>query len=712
MQNFQKKLSIFLAALFLFANLHITSFASEAQKSKFPDYAYEFVGNDKFENFNRKMFQFNLKLNKYAIRPVHILWASVMPKYGMERIQSAYTNIIYPRRLVSSLIQRDFKTAGHETVRFLTNTTIGLGGMYDPAKKLLKIEPSTENMEQALAKCKCKQGPYLVVPVLSGSSPRGLLGGLLDAALDPSCYIGTPVLAMVKAGILVNRTSYIQPLTKMLEDTYADPYDVAKKLYGLENYIKCKNLDRMSFLQTNISLADENTLAQAIKDVNTQSEQLINVSSAQDAANKEDKLAVNDLLRGGASTEDIILQEELHPDIRLDDYNPQHPVIDAMRTALFELPGIHDSIWSEFSLWNRSFARRIKTGYVNIDPEREDYKYRFILQKDKNAPAAIIFPSIGEGVNTHHSVVMAKLFYDEGYSVIIESSPFNWEFMKSMPAEYRPGRPANDSDYLKLVTGKVINTLEKKYDCKFKDKIVIGTSFGAITALFLADKEAQNNTLNISKYISINPPVELLYAMNELDKNNESWKTAGEELKKRVAVAAAKVIQVLNMDEESPQKRIETFAFTPDEARIITGFVLHQKLSDLIFTIENAPKNKKSEIYKMVNNMNYRDYAKKYLLGEDIKTLEDLDYETSLHSIVPYLKENDNYKIYHTLDDYLVNTHQLRQLKKYSGEKSLFFSNGSHLGYLYRPEFIKDLREEISLKPKNVMKETETIGCK
>ena len=108
-----------------------------------------------------------------------------------------------------------------------------------------------------------------------------------------------------------------------------------------------------------------------------------------------------------------------------------------MRTALFELPGIHDSIWSEFSLWNRSFARRIKTGYVNIDPEREDYKYRFILQKDKNAPAAIIFPSIGEGVNTHHSVVMAKLFYDEGYSVIIESSPFNWEFMKSMPAEYR-----------------------------------------------------------------------------------------------------------------------------------------------------------------------------------------------------------------------------------------------------------------------------------
>ena len=50
------------------------------QKNLYPDYSKEFIGEDKYENFNRKMFNFNLKLNKYVIKPVHIIWASIMPK--------------------------------------------------------------------------------------------------------------------------------------------------------------------------------------------------------------------------------------------------------------------------------------------------------------------------------------------------------------------------------------------------------------------------------------------------------------------------------------------------------------------------------------------------------------------------------------------------------------------------------------------------------
>lgn len=137
-----------------------------------------------------------------------------MPQYGMDRIMSATNNIEYPIRLVSTLVQRDFKASGTETVRFLTNTTIGLGGLYDPAKKIFKIEPVQENMEQALAKCKVKQGPYLVIPILMSTSPRNIAGRILDAGLNPSSYIASPVLAAVKAGILVNRTSYMQPISK------------------------------------------------------------------------------------------------------------------------------------------------------------------------------------------------------------------------------------------------------------------------------------------------------------------------------------------------------------------------------------------------------------------------------------------------------------------------------------------------------------------
>jgi phospholipid-binding lipoprotein MlaA len=135
-----KKLSILTAILLCLIN---TTYAEELlkQQSKYPDYAYIYLGDDKYEKMNRKVFAFNLGLNKYAIRPIHILWTSIMPEYGIERIQSAYKNIEYPKRLVSSFIQKDFKATGSETVRFLTNTTIGLGGLFDPAKSIFHIEP-------------------------------------------------------------------------------------------------------------------------------------------------------------------------------------------------------------------------------------------------------------------------------------------------------------------------------------------------------------------------------------------------------------------------------------------------------------------------------------------------------------------------------------------------------------------------------------------
>ena len=144
--------------LFLVCGIYNAGFASELPKSdcRYPDYVYEYLGGDKFEKFNRKMFNFNSGLNKYAIRPIHTLWASIMPKYGMDRIKGVTSNIEYPARLVSSLIQKDFEASKNETLRFLTNTTIGLGGMYDPAKSLFKIMPSDETMDQAFAKCKVK----------------------------------------------------------------------------------------------------------------------------------------------------------------------------------------------------------------------------------------------------------------------------------------------------------------------------------------------------------------------------------------------------------------------------------------------------------------------------------------------------------------------------------------------------------------------------
>lgn len=695
----RKKFLICLIVLLCAINI---SYAEELvkQQSKYPDYSYIYLGPDKYEKINRKVFNFNLGLNKYAIRPVHILWCSIIPEYGIERIHSAYKNIEYPKRLISSLIQKDFKSSGTETVRFLTNTTLGVGGMFDPAKKIFNLEPVNEDMEQALTKCKCNSGSYLVLPVMNGTTARGIAGKILDTSLNPTTYVGTPVLAMVKAGLTVNRTSYMQPFIKMIESTYADPYEIARKMYGIDNYIKCNNLDRKEILENGFKTIEKEPKTELV-------ENTLDMRGKHENNNENDeKLTVAEIIKGGTNIDNIILKSynldnsKLMADMLLYDYNPQNPVVDSMRTALFDMPEVDASIWNELSIWNRCFSKKIKTSSVNITPEKENYKFKYIMQKDKNSPVAIIYPSIGEGITSRHSVILAKIFYDAGYSVIIQGSHFQWEFVKCMPDSYKPGIPSQDAEYLKTVTSKIVENLEQTYNCKFREKTVIGTSFGALTTLFLANQEFHNNTLNITKYISICPPIELVYAMLQVDKNSEEWDKNPDEIKNKAAVTAAKVIQLSDIKNSDNDIKISSLPFTEDEGKLITGFIMHQKLSDLIFTLEKTQKNKKTEIYNTINNMNYRDYTEKYLLGDKYKTLEDLQKASSLLSLEEFLKNSTNYKIYHTLDDYLVNQKQLKQLKIYTGKKTVLLSNGAHLGFLYKPEFIEDLKREITIKPK------------
>lgn len=644
------------------------------ETNKYPDYAKMYVGDDKYEKFNRKMFNLNTKLNKFVARPVHILWSSIMPKYGMDRIKSAYNNIEYPKRLASCILQRDGEALKKETVRFLTNSTIGLGGLFDPADKIFKIKPTNENMEQALCKCKMASGNYMVMPVLNACTPRSLCGRVLEAALDPSVYLATPLTSLIKFGLMVNRTSYMQPLAQMIESTYADPYDIQKKLYGLENYIRNSNLDRKDLLATEAELVGEDNSAlteKMIAQVDNDSE-----------------------IAGFAANLDIIKKPMLEPDIVLNDYNPQTPVVDSMRTALFEDKSVNKSIWNELSIWNRSFAKRIKTASIVVDETREPYKYRYILQKDKTAPLVILYPSIGEGSNAHHSVVFAKMFYDAGYSVVIQGSHFHWEFVKSMPQGYCPGIPSNDADYIKLVTSKIMTSLCAKYNCDFREKVVVGTSFGAMATLFVAEKESKNNTLGIDKFIAISPPIELVYALEQLDKNANEFDKSSDEVKRKTAVTAAKILQLSQLKENSDFK-IETLPFSDEEGKLITTFILRQKLSDLIFTIENIAKGQKTDIYQAINNMSYRDYVEKYLLRNGVLTLDDLRYETGLYSLADYLAHNDNYKIYHSLDDYFINIDQLSRLKILAGKHLVCLNCGAHLGFLYRQEFIDALKNDI-----------------
>ena len=75
--------------------------------------------------------------------------------------------------------------------------------------------------------------------------------------------------------------------------------------------------------------------------------------------------------------------------------------------------------------------------------------------------------------------------------------------------------------------------------------------------------------------------------------------------------------------------------------------------------------------------------------------MEDLSYDTSLYSIAYFLENSNNYKIYHSVNDYLTTPYQMKKLKQYSKDKLTLFDNGAHLGFLYRNEFLENLKRTI-----------------
>lgn len=619
-------------------NLSVSALEEVNKSNVYPDFAYEFTGADKCEGFNRKLFVFNLRMNKCIVRPINTVWASVMPKCGMNRVKNMYENIQFPLRATSCALQKDFKGAGAETASFLINSTVGLGGMFTPAQTKFKIEHRDEDFGQVLAHYKVKIGSYIVLPVVRGNV-RDLVGKLIGCPFRPTMYLG-PIGAAVNTLFAVNNTTYSQPLFKKIDENL-DRSDVFKEKTSSQNIIKVSTLSSPAIIKA---------------------------------------------------------------DVQLEGFNPQDPLTDSMRTSYYDNQKIDSSIWAEVSIWNKTFKKTLKTSSVLLFPNRAPYEFKYLLQKSKSSPLAILYPSIGEGLSSEKSTMTAKMLYDKGYSVIIESSPFYWEFIKSMPEGYAPGLPQEDSKYLRLLTSKIIESLETKKNHSFEEKILVGTSFGALTGLFTAAQETEaekkgESVIGISNYIVINPPVDIFFSLRQLDKYSQDWKKDPSDLKMKAAITVEKVVQVANQINQKEIKEMpENLPFTEDEAKLVISILMKQKLSDLIFTLKGYKRCEKCDICEISKKTTFYDYSKEYLFDKQTRNETDFEYNTTLYSIADYLQTADNYKIYHTLDDYFTNSEQLLWLKKTCGNKAVYFSNGSHLGFLYRKEFLTSFEQDIKRK--------------
>ena len=130
--------------------------------------------SDPFEGFNRKMASFNTGFDTIVLKPAAQGYSKVLPTPVQTAVGNAFANLSDPWTAMNQLLQGRVKLAASDTGRFLVNSTVGVGGLFDVATPL-GLTRHQEDIEQTLGVWGLPQGPYIVLPLLGPSSGRGLV---------------------------------------------------------------------------------------------------------------------------------------------------------------------------------------------------------------------------------------------------------------------------------------------------------------------------------------------------------------------------------------------------------------------------------------------------------------------------------------------------------------------------------------------------------
>jgi phospholipid-binding lipoprotein MlaA len=144
--------------------------------------------NDPMEPMNRRIFAFNVGADRHVIKPVALGYIHMVPSPARDCIRNFTSNLGEPLVIANDLLQLRLKRASVSFARLLTNTTLGIGGVFDIAGKN-GFAKQTGDFGQTLYTWGLKDGPYLVLPLLGPSNPRDAVGLGVDTFLDPVRYL-------------------------------------------------------------------------------------------------------------------------------------------------------------------------------------------------------------------------------------------------------------------------------------------------------------------------------------------------------------------------------------------------------------------------------------------------------------------------------------------------------------------------------------------
>jgi phospholipid-binding lipoprotein MlaA len=192
--------------------------------------------SDPLQAINAQTFQVVQAVDSAVVAPIAYGYRSILPEPVKDGFHNALTNLTEPIVFVNDVLQlkigRAVKTAG----RFVINTTLGVAGLFDIAKrKPFKIPYHINGFAYTMGYWGIKPGPFLYVPLLGPTTVRDMIGRVLDLSLLPAVAgkpFNKPVYALASGALksIDERLERDDMLTVIKEDC-PDPYTAERTWY-------------------------------------------------------------------------------------------------------------------------------------------------------------------------------------------------------------------------------------------------------------------------------------------------------------------------------------------------------------------------------------------------------------------------------------------------------------------------------------------------
>ncbi len=185
---------------------------------------------DPWQRMNRATFHFDMQFYQHVATPVARTYVRVVPHPLRTGISNFFANLTYPTVIVNALLQGKLRNFVVDSGRFIVNSTVGIGGLLDPASHL-DMPPEDRDFGQTFGKWGVGTGPYLVLPFLGPSDLRDTFGMVPAEYTDPLHYVQNTWADWGTRGAgLLNTDAQMQPTIHLMFQSL-DPYTFTRHAY-------------------------------------------------------------------------------------------------------------------------------------------------------------------------------------------------------------------------------------------------------------------------------------------------------------------------------------------------------------------------------------------------------------------------------------------------------------------------------------------------